>query len=81
MKRRARPQPRSVQLVWGLVVVVAIGCVWVVWDAYDEQVERSQRASDAEAPEAGFRPAEQGLTMMDAPIGAISLGLKSNLRQ
>lgn|GEM_PF-1643964 len=75
------PNPIAFRLVWGLVVAVAIGCVWVVWSAYDEQVERSEAGIfDAEAPEVGFRPAEQGPDHeMDAPIGAISLGLKANL--
>ena len=76
-----KPNPVAFRLMWGLVVVVAIGSVWVVWDAYNEQVERSQAGIfDADAPEVGFRPAEQGPDHeMDAPIGAISLGLKANL--
>ena len=36
-----KPNPMVVRLVWGLVVVVAIGCVWVVWNAYKQEVERT----------------------------------------
>ena len=37
------PNPIAFRLVWGLVVVVAIGCVWVVWSAYQTEVERFLR--------------------------------------
>ena len=79
--KESGPNPLAFKLMWGLVALVAVGSVWVVWDAYDTQVERSQAGIfDAEAPEVGFRPAEQGPDHeMDAPIGAISLGLKAGL--
>ena len=75
------PNPVVFRLVWGLVAVVAVGCVWVVWDAYQTQVERNQAGIfDAATPEVGFRPAEEGPDhALDAPIGEISLGLKANL--
>ena len=75
------PNPVVFRLVWGLVAVVAVGCIWVVWDAYQTQVERNQAGIfDAAAPEVGFRPAEEGPDhQLDAPIGEISLGLKANL--
>ena len=75
------PNPIAVRLVWGLVAVVAVGCVWVVWNAYQEQVERNQAGIfDAGAPEVAYRPAENDLEhQMDAPLNEISLGLKSNL--
>jgi len=37
------PNPIAFRLVWGLVVVVAIGCVWVVWSAYQGEVDRFLR--------------------------------------
>jgi len=37
------PNPLAFRLVWGLVVVVAIGCVWVVVSAYQEEVDRFLR--------------------------------------
>lgn len=77
------PNPVVFRMVWGLVALVAVGCVWVVWDAYQTQVHRNQGGIfDAEAPEAAFhRPAEKDLEhQMDAPLGEISLGLKANLK-
>ena len=77
------PNPVVFRTVWGLVALVAVGCVWVVWDAYQTQVQRNQGGIfDAEAPEAAFhRPAEKDLEhQMDAPLGEISLGLKANLK-
>ncbi len=75
------PNPIAFRLVWGLVVVVAIGSAWVVWDAYQKQVQRNQAGIfDAATPEVGFRPVEEDPeTALDAPIGSISLGLKANL--
>ena len=37
------PNPIAFRLVWGLVFVVAIGCVWVVWSAFQEEAERFLR--------------------------------------
>lgn len=37
------PNPIAFRLVWGLVFVVAIGCIWVVWSAYQEEVDRFLR--------------------------------------
>jgi len=68
-------------LVWGLVAVVAVGSVWVVWDAYQEKVTQNQAGIfDAGAPDVAYRPAEEHPDhQLDAPLGEISLGLKSNL--
>ena len=75
------PNPVVFRLVWGLVGLVAIGCVWVVWDAYQTQTQRNEAGIfDAAAPDVAFRPAEEDPEhAMDAPLGEISLGLKANL--
>lgn len=75
------PNPIVFRLVWGLVAVVAVGSVWVVWDAYQDKVTQNQAGIfDAGAPDVAYRPAEEHPDhQLDAPLGEISLGLKSNL--
>ena len=46
-----KPNPVAFRLMWGLVVVVAIGSVWVVWDATMNRWASQAGIFDADAPE------------------------------
>jgi hypothetical protein len=75
------PSPAVFRLVWGAVIVVAIGCVAVVYNAYQAQVEHNQAGIFKPASHRPvIRPPERPRGHeLDAPLDVLSLGLRSNL--